>query len=271
MSRAYAGSTPSAVGAAPLSHLPAAIGDHVFAGHYGDMAVLAGHSLTTCKPDDLTEFVTSLEPGWTVLLLSLDPLTATGTFARWEDGRLQRAFAADPIRIHADVALPYPFESPFWAGEHPLQYQAGVEADPLALPFHPAELAEEANRRWLGFRFTPPIGDDDTDTARVPVFEYEILASDATAVRAADVPPLDLSSPVVEAREIAAPQAPTPAPLLTVPVAQPVEAPVDATADQITAPLSRRSDAVPAPDQPAEPKTRKPGPISRYFGFRGRL
>lgn len=246
MRRAYADDAPSAVAVTDLSTLSDADDDTVFAAHFGDVAVLAGRSLATVSPDEITEFVNDLEPGWTVLLLSLDPTTNVGVFARWENDRLVRAFAAAPDRIHADHGVPFPFESPFWAGDRPLHYLPGSEVDPLDLPFHPAELAEESNRQWLGFRFTPPAVDGDTDLTRIPVYAYRILPADAETTPASQVRP----------------EPPSPAPVDDVPVRESEREPVSAS--EVTVPLATVVD-----DERAAART--PGPISRYFGFRGRI
>ena len=258
MRRAYVDDVPSATAVTNLSTLADADDDEVYAAHFGDVAVLAGRSLATVTPDEITTFVTGLEPGWTVLLLSLDPTSNTGVFARWEDGRLQRAFAASPDTIHSDHGVPFPFESPFWAGERPLQYLPGAEADPLDLPFHPAELAEEANRQWLGFRFTPPTADGDTELTRIPVFSYRILSEGAEATPASQVKPLPTPVPAPSAADE---PADVPAELAGVPAG----ASAELTDAEVTMPL-----AVSTPPG-SDPEPKAPGPISRYFGFRGRL
>ncbi|WP_132993133.1 DUF6928 family protein [Gordonia zhaorongruii] len=271
--RAYRGAVPSATASADLSSVPAADDVDVFAAHYGDLAVLAGRSLATTSPEELTEFVTGLEPGWTVVLLSLDPTASTGVFARWEDGRLLRAFAADPVRIHADHGVPFPFESSFWAGERPLEYLPGVEPDPLDLPFHPAELAEEANRQWLGFRFTPPAAEGDTDPSRIPLFTYRIGSDGTVAVPASEVRPAE---PAPSPQN--GPSAPgasdtgegTPDATRTAPIAVTPNGSDDLSAPSAPAPANSAANS-PAATTTSAPKKRGPGPISRYFGFRGRL
>ncbi|WOC12932.1 DUF6928 family protein [Gordonia sp. MP11Mi] len=256
MRRAYVDDVPSATAITDLSTLTDADDDVVFAAHFGDVAVLAGRSLATVSPDEMTTFVTGLEPGWTVLLLSLDPTTNTGVFARWEDGRLQRAFAASPDTIHADHGVPFPFESPFWAGERPLQYLPGAEADPLDLPFHPAELAEEANRQWLGFRFTPPTADGDTVLTGIPVFSYRILSEGAEATAASQVQPATVPVP----EELGEVTSETGGATGAIDGAS-----TEVTDSEVTTPL-----AVTTPPGP-DPVSKAPGPISRFFGFRGRL
>ncbi|MGV9857731.1 DUF6928 family protein [Gordonia sp. NPDC003425] len=157
---------------------------HVYAGYYGRLSVLSCSLFATSRPSTLTRTVDSLREraaipeSATATLLHTDPTSATGAFARWENGTLQRAFAADPVDIIEDEGLPFPFERPFWAGEHPLRYAPGVAPDPLALPFHPQQLAEESNRQWLGFRFTRPLAPTDLDPALIPVTGFSIHPAD---------------------------------------------------------------------------------------------
>ena len=144
-----------------LATAAAADDSHVYAGQYGYLAVVSCSLFATRRPSTLTRTIASIRPSAAATLLWTEPDEALGVFARWESGELRRSFAADPVTIHENEGLPCIFEKPFWAGEKPLQYIEGVPAEPMALPFHPAELAEEANREWLGFRFTPPTGEND--------------------------------------------------------------------------------------------------------------
>ncbi|MFW0791460.1 DUF6928 family protein [Gordonia sp. CPCC 205333] len=147
---------------------------HAFVGSFGSASVIASPLFATRQPSTLTKTVASVAPAKVATLLHTDPVESIGVFARWEDGVLRRSFSANPIDIYEDSGLPFVFESPFWGGEYPLQYAEGVAPQPLALPFHPAQLAEHANREWLGFRFTPPAVADDVDPARIPVTAFAI-------------------------------------------------------------------------------------------------
>lgn len=151
---------------------------HVYAGWYGRLAVICCSLFATTEPSTLTRTIASIRQSAAATLLVTDPERSVGAFARWEDGELRRSFAADPITIVEDTGLPYPFERPFWAGDYPLQYAPGVAPEPLALPFHPQQLAEQANREWLGFRFTPPFVESDLDPNRIPVTAFAIHPSD---------------------------------------------------------------------------------------------
>lgn len=151
---------------------------HVYAGWYGYLGVVVCSLFATQTPSTLTRSLTAIHQSAVTTLLVTDPETSFGAFARWENGTLKRSFAAYPVDITEDEGLPYPFERPFWAGEYPLRYAPGVTPELMALPFHPQHLAEQANREWLGFRFTRPLADTDHDPTRIPVTAFSIHPAD---------------------------------------------------------------------------------------------
>ncbi|MGV9710939.1 DUF6928 family protein [Gordonia sp. NPDC003424] len=161
-----------------LATAAAAQDSHVYAGSYGPLAVVSCSLFATTTPSSLTRTIGSMRQSAAATLLFTDPEDSVGAFARWENGVLRRSFAADPVQIFEDVGLPYPFERPFWAGEHPLRYAPGVAPDPMALPFHPQHIAEQSNREWVGFRFTHPLAETDLDPARIPVTGFALRAAD---------------------------------------------------------------------------------------------
>ncbi|MFE0748441.1 DUF6928 family protein [Gordonia sp. NPDC058843] len=165
---------------------------HVYAGFYGPLAVVSCSLFETTTPSTLTRALERIRPSATTTLLYTEPDTSLGVFARWESGTLRRSFAADPVTIHEDHGLPFTFEKPFWGGEYPLSHAEGVPTAPMSLPFHPAHLAEESNREWLGFRYTHPLAESDLDPARITVTcfalhpaEYEPTPADYENYRAA--------------------------------------------------------------------------------------
>ncbi|MCR5980649.1 hypothetical protein GDN83_23475 [Gordonia jinghuaiqii] len=175
-----------------LATAAAARDNHVYAGFYGPLAVVSCSLFETARPSTLTRTLSSIRPSATTTLLYTEPDTSLGVFARWEAGTLRRSFAADPVTIHEDHGLPFTFEKPFWGGEFPLNHAEGVPTEPMSLPFHPAQLAEEANRSWLGFRYTHPLAPSDLDPARITITcfsirpaEYEPTAADFQNYRAA--------------------------------------------------------------------------------------
>lgn len=146
----------------------------VYVGSYGGLAVVMSSRFATARPSTLTCTISAMRRSSVVTLLHTDPDTALGCFARWENGTLRRSFAADPVDIHQDEGIPFVFERPFWAGECPIYYAPGTQPELMALPFHPQELAEQANRDWLGFRFTHPLADTDSDPESIPVVGFRI-------------------------------------------------------------------------------------------------
>ncbi|MCH5643178.1 MULTISPECIES: hypothetical protein [unclassified Gordonia (in: high G+C Gram-positive bacteria)] len=177
---------------------------HVYAGCYGPLAVVSCSLFATRRPSTLTRTIATIRPSAVSTLLWTNPDDSLGVFARWESGSLRRSFAADPVNIDEDEGLPFTFEGPFWGGEVPLRYAEGVPAEPMALPFHPSQFAEESNRAWLGFRFTPPVVEPDLDPRRIPVTgfvihpsDYEPTETDLSAYRDQNGP----STPVTEEAE----------------------------------------------------------------------
>jgi hypothetical protein len=68
-------------------------------------------------------------------------------FARWHDGTLVRSISVNPVGgVWESIGEPEDFETPFWAGRHPVE-------PGYPLPFHPLELAEAAHASVLGTYF----------------------------------------------------------------------------------------------------------------------
>lgn len=145
---------------------------HVYVAAWGGLTVVTHEGLRVDRPSTLDESWWNLVPAHRAFLLVADPERAVGGFAVRTDGAPKRSFAAHPVDILEDEGLPERFEGPFWAGEHPLTYAEGVTPDPRALPFHPMEFAEQANRETLGFRFTHPLAPTDLDPARIQVIDF---------------------------------------------------------------------------------------------------
>lgn len=144
-------------------------------GVFGQTIVIAATPLGRGTPSELPSPFLSLIPADNTYLIASVPADSRGTFAHFSNGTLSRSFVANPVDIIENTGLPETFEQPFWAGEHPLQYAPGVSPSPQALPFHPQEFAEGANRAWLGFRYTHPLLASDTDPIQVPVFAYQLV------------------------------------------------------------------------------------------------
>lgn len=148
--------------------------DQLFIGVYGSLSVVTSPVLASSTPSALPQSWITALPAEITIVLHTEPESSLGAFARWEAGKLRRSFSANPVDILENIGLPFVFEGPFWAGEHPLVYAEGAPPDPQALPFHPQEFAEQAIREWLGFRFTTPLKASDTDPATITVSGFAI-------------------------------------------------------------------------------------------------
>lgn len=166
-------------GETTLDRVASGADDEIGVAVYGRLAVIAGPRLAATAPSQLpTELVTA-RPTAHAYLVHTDTDAAYGVFAQWDQGRLRRSFAADPVDIVENEGLPFLFERPFWAGEHPLQYVDGVAHDPQALPFHPVEFAACAAHNWLGLRLdaasaSPDDTGSDFPISRLPVSRFAI-------------------------------------------------------------------------------------------------
>ncbi|MBM7367484.1 DUF6928 family protein [Gordonia hydrophobica] len=260
MDKAFAETEITPIGTSDLAAAVNGVDNRVFAAHFGSVAVLAGASLRTAEPSELTSYLADLGVGHTWALVSIDQDTDLGCFARWEHGDIQRAFAGTSSSIKVDAGLPHPFEGPFWAGEHP---QAETD-DPLALPFHPGLLADAAHHAWLGFGFRD--AEPMLDPASIPVTVYRVGPDDGRDQYIE-------SSVALSANAAAHPGDADPGtadPGVEAAGESPGAAPEDRTETFVTEPIEKV--AVPATALDADEKhARTPGPISRYFGFRGRL
>src|SRR5690606_32529134 len=88
-------------------------------------------------------------------LVAFDLEYGWGAFAHWERGELRRTFSSTRLNILQDEGLPYVWERPHWAGEHPTRWRLAALPAPLVLPFDTPGFADTANDEWLGFRYFP--------------------------------------------------------------------------------------------------------------------
>jgi hypothetical protein len=166
--------TPVPIGETTLAAAANPEADQLFVGTYGALTVVTSPALASTTPSTLPQSWIAALPSDSTIVLHTDPESSLGAFARWDAGELRRSFSANPVDIFENNGLPFVFEGPFWSGEHPLVYADGAQPDPQALPFHPQEFAEQAIREWLGFRFTTPLEDSDTDPSTITVSGFAI-------------------------------------------------------------------------------------------------
>ncbi|KAA0916925.1 hypothetical protein [Dietzia sp. ANT_WB102] len=152
LSRLFPTVTVASLGAFPLNRSASVGPGEIYVGSFPGLTVVQTTVEGPVTPSATSDTWLRLVEAPTVLLFAQDPEDAVSGFARWESGRLVRAFAGADDRIVEDEGMPLPFERPYWAGEFPLDEATD---NPLALPFSPSSLLHAAHRDWLGFDLEP--------------------------------------------------------------------------------------------------------------------
>ncbi|MFI9506109.1 DUF6928 family protein [Nocardia sp. NPDC052566] len=133
--------------------------DEVYIGCYPGVTVVCSAEASLIRPTELPELLVRPLASEHTYLVSFDAALGWGAFAHWERGEFRRAFSSSRVNILEDEGLPLVWERPYWAGDHPVHWQAGELPDPQSLPFDPPDFADAANNEWLGFHYRAPAAD----------------------------------------------------------------------------------------------------------------
>jgi hypothetical protein len=133
--------------------------DEVYIGCYPGVTVMCSTQAALVRPTVLPELLVRPLASEHTYLISFDVAHGWGAFAHWERGEFRRAFSSTRVNILEDDGLPLVWERPYWAGDHPVRWQAGELPDPHTLPFDPPDFADAANNEWLGFHYRAPAAD----------------------------------------------------------------------------------------------------------------
>lgn len=153
--------------------------DRVYVGSYPGVTVVCSPDLPQRQPSETPETWTHTLGSEHTYLIRSDPPRAWGAFAQWHHGELRRAFSATTVDIFEDHGVPFVWERPFWAGDHPVRWPVHLPAPPQALPFHPRRLVETANDSWLGFRYIGA-GTGGLDPAGIEVWRFGLYRDGET-------------------------------------------------------------------------------------------
>ena len=131
-----------------------------YAASFPDLDILCSRTVMLDRPSELPPRYLEAAAGRTVFLHVMHSVVDFLAFAVWKDGVLIRSLSLSPDSgIIEDIGEHLPFETPYWAGEHPVEPldfvplpgQPAPTEDPYPLPFHPLELGEKALRALFGF------------------------------------------------------------------------------------------------------------------------
>lgn len=138
--------------------------------------VFCDRRLVLGRPSELPEHLLALGAGRRIVMHGMHSVVDWLCFAVWEDGRLVRSLSLSPDSgIIEDIGERYPFELPYWAGEHPVEPWPDEDDEPYPLPFHPLELGEDALRALFGFVQEGMPDPDDIDENSVPMHGFLVV------------------------------------------------------------------------------------------------
>ncbi|MER5872212.1 hypothetical protein [Streptomyces sp. NPDC002044] len=149
-----------------------------YAASFPGVDIVCDRRLMIDRPSQLPEHLVAASAGRRMVLHAMHSVMDWLAFAVWEDGRLVRSLSLSPDSgVIEDIGEPFPFEAPYWAGDHPVEMDPDWEDEaPYPLPFHPLELGEEALRAFFGFilegRRAPT--DIDPDEVRLHGFRLTV-------------------------------------------------------------------------------------------------
>ena len=140
----------------------------VYAGSFPGIEILCDLDVMDHLPSAFPARYLDVAAGRRVILHAMHSVADMFTYAVWENGTLVRSLALTPQDgIIENIGAPLPFETPYWAGEHPVRGR-------YPLPFHPLELGGgPALRALLGFVIEdrPQPADIDAESVKLERFQ----------------------------------------------------------------------------------------------------
>ncbi|MEU6862169.1 hypothetical protein ABZ924_02635 [Streptomyces sp. NPDC046876] len=153
-----------------------------YAGSFPSVDLVCDRRLMFVRPSEVSVHVLEAAAGRRVILHAMHSVSDWLAFAVWEDGRLRRSLSLSPDGgIVEDIGDPFPFETPFWAGDRPVDPDPEWEEEPYALPFHPLELGNEALRAFFGFLLEGHPSVEDVDPDGIPLLGFRRATASESA------------------------------------------------------------------------------------------
>jgi hypothetical protein len=158
--------------------------DVVYAGCFPGLTIVCTAEAAVDRPSQLDPRFLKEAVGRTVYLHAMHSVVDWFAYAKWSPvGELMRSLSLSPDDgVAEDIGVRLPFEDPYCAGEHP------VDWDEYPLPFHPLELGEAALRALFGFNYEGVIHDDDIDLDQVVLAGFRLSAATGTSAAASPTP-----------------------------------------------------------------------------------
>jgi hypothetical protein len=177
--------TPRADHGADLSEMVYPPENIAYAASLPGLDILCSQAVMLDRPSELPPRYLQAARGRTVVLHAMHSVVDFLAVAIWKDGVLIRSLSLSPdCGIIEDIGERLPFETRYWAGDHPVEPLDFVplpgepgpsEEDPYPLPFHPLELGEVALRALFGFVVEGRLDPDDIDVSAVQVHGFDLV------------------------------------------------------------------------------------------------
>jgi hypothetical protein len=139
-----------------------------YAGSFPGIDILCDRDVMDHLPSAFPARYLDVAAGRRVILHAMHSVVDMFVYAVWENGTLVRSLALTPDDgIIEDIGDPLPFETPYWAGEHPAR-------GGYPLPFHPLDLGGGAALQALfGFAIEgrPQPADINAESVRLEGFQ----------------------------------------------------------------------------------------------------
>ena len=124
--------------------------DEVHAGCFPGVSILAAKEFGIDYPSKLSKQFISAGGKGTIYLHGMHSVVDWLAFAQWNNGRLVRSLSLSPDSgVLEDIGERFPFEEPFWSGQHPA---AAGDENTYPFPFHPLEMGEVALKEFFGYQ-----------------------------------------------------------------------------------------------------------------------
>lgn len=112
-----------------------------YAASFQGVDLVCDRRLMLYRPSELQAHILEAAVGRHVILHAIRSVSDWLSFTVWEDGRLVRSLSlSQDGGIVENIDDPFPFETPYWAGDRPVEFDPEWGEEPYALPFHPLEL-----------------------------------------------------------------------------------------------------------------------------------
>lgn len=148
--------------------------DEIYAGCFSDTFIVAADEFGIDNPSQLSSAFLNLKYGNTIQLHAMHSAVDWFAFAVWKDGVLERSLSLSPDDgILEDLGKKYPFELPFWNGEHPAVDPEDEDEEEYPFQFHPLELGEEVLKIFFGYQLEGFVDTSLFEPEDIPLLGYK--------------------------------------------------------------------------------------------------